>query len=71
MLDYYVNHKERLQQCLQRYDEKQGKGFICWRFLMSMSKQEQQSALSPRRSPGRPGTPADREPTSLALDDCG
>ena len=68
MLDYYVNHKERLQQCLQRYDEKQGKGFICWRFLMSMSKQEQQSALSPRRSPGRPGTPADREPTSLALD---
>jgi hypothetical protein len=34
VLDYYVNHKEQLQSSLATYDEKQGKGFICWRFLM-------------------------------------
>ena len=33
VLEYYVHHKEQLQQGLQSYDEVQGKGFICWRFL--------------------------------------
>lgn len=47
MLEYYANHKERLQQCLELYDEKQGKGFICWRFVMQMSKLD---AVVQRRS---------------------
>ena len=33
VLDYYVNHKEKLQQGLQDYGEAQGKGFVCWRFV--------------------------------------
>lgn len=35
VITYYCNHKDRLEKCLQLYDEKQGKGFICWRFLMN------------------------------------
>jgi hypothetical protein len=34
VLDYYVNHKRTLQESLCAYSEEQGKGFICWRFLM-------------------------------------
>ena len=34
VLDYYVNHKQKLQDSLSSYSEEQGKGFICWRFLM-------------------------------------
>jgi hypothetical protein len=34
VLDYYVNHKQKLQDSLANYGEEQGKGFICWRFLM-------------------------------------
>ena len=34
VLDYYVNHKQKLQDSLASYSEEQGKGFICWRFLM-------------------------------------
>merc|ERR1712151_1265977 len=59
---YFVKHKDRLQQCLERYDERQGKGFICWRFVMSMSKQDMTS-LSRQVSAG-----AGEQPTSLALD---
>jgi len=67
VLEYYVKHKDQLQQCLERYDEKQGKGFICWRFVMSMSKQDM-SSLPPRRSPSRASGGAGEQPTSLALD---
>ena len=35
VLDYYVNHKKKLQESLAGYNETQGKGFICWRFLMN------------------------------------
>lgn len=35
VLDYYVKNKEVLQRGLDRYDEKQGKGFVCWRFLIN------------------------------------
>jgi len=37
VLDYYVNHKQTLQDSLAGYSEEQGKGFICWRFLMKDS----------------------------------
>jgi len=67
VLEYYVKHKEQLQQCLERYDEKQGKGFICWRFVMSMSKQDI-SSRSPHRLPSRGAGGAGEQPTSLALD---
>ena len=43
VLEYYVKRKERLQRCLELYDEKQGKGFICWRFLMSKAASEDTS----------------------------
>jgi hypothetical protein len=35
VMDYYSNHKEALNRGLSTYDEKQGKGFICWRFFMN------------------------------------
>lgn len=37
VITYYCAHKEKLEKCLRLYDEKQGKGFICWRFLMNHS----------------------------------
>lgn len=37
VITYYCNHKETLERCLEKYDEKQGKGFICWRFLMNQA----------------------------------
>ena len=35
VIDYYCHHKETLQDALDTYDERQGKGFVCWRFLMN------------------------------------
>jgi len=35
VLDYYVNHKDKLEESVKSYSEAQGKGFICWRFLMN------------------------------------
>jgi len=35
VLDYYCKHKKKLLSGLEKYNEKQGKGFICWRFLMN------------------------------------
>jgi len=34
VIEYYCHHREILHHGLATYDEKQGKGFICWRFLM-------------------------------------
>ena len=34
VMDYYINHKKTLQHCLASYNEAQGKGFICWRFIV-------------------------------------
>ena len=33
VMEYYVNHKAKLQAALDQYNEEQGKGFICWRFI--------------------------------------
>jgi len=35
VIEYYCKHREILQRGLDTYDEKQGKGFVCWRFLMN------------------------------------
>eukprot|EP00957_Ditylum_brightwellii_P110204 8405999-Ditylum_brightwellii.AAC.1 len=35
VLDYYCKHKEKLDRCLQHYSGAQGKGFVCWRFLIN------------------------------------
>ena len=35
VLEYYLNHRERLQRALDNYSEAQGRGFVCWRFLMN------------------------------------
>jgi hypothetical protein len=35
VLRYYCSQKELLKRAIETYSEKQGKGFICWRFLMN------------------------------------
>lgn len=35
VITYYCKYRETLGRCLNDYDEKQGKGFICWRFFMN------------------------------------
>eukprot|EP00535_Pseudo-nitzschia_heimii_P012412 CAMPEP_0197198710 /NCGR_PEP_ID=MMETSP1423-20130617/33509_1 /TAXON_ID=476441 /ORGANISM="Pseudo-nitzschia heimii, Strain UNC1101" /LENGTH=1031 /DNA_ID=CAMNT_0042652545 /DNA_START=1648 /DNA_END=4743 /DNA_ORIENTATION=- len=35
VLDYYSRHKNTIQRGLEGYNERQGKGFICWRFLIN------------------------------------
>jgi hypothetical protein len=35
VIDYYVHNKDKLQQGLEKYTEAQGKGFICWRFVVN------------------------------------
>ena len=37
VLEYYLNNREILQRALRHYGEVQGKGFICWRFLMNQA----------------------------------
>lgn len=37
VISYYSKHKDSLTRCLKNYDEKQGKGFICWRFFMNQA----------------------------------
>ena len=37
VLEYYLNNREILQHALRNYGEVQGKGFICWRFLMNQA----------------------------------
>ena len=34
MLEYYAHQRELLRRGVAGYSEAQGKGFICWRFLM-------------------------------------
>jgi len=33
VVEYYVNHRERLQRGVEGYSEAQGRGFVCWRFI--------------------------------------
>eukprot|EP00656_Telonema_subtile_P006355 TRINITY_DN12925_c0_g1_i2.p1 TRINITY_DN12925_c0_g1~~TRINITY_DN12925_c0_g1_i2.p1 ORF type:complete len:275 (-),score=80.31 TRINITY_DN12925_c0_g1_i2:303-1127(-) len=33
VMEYFVNQKHKLRQGVQNYNEAQGKGFICWRFI--------------------------------------
>jgi len=35
VLDYYCENKESIQRGLNSYKEKQGQGFVCWRFLIN------------------------------------
>ena len=35
VIEYYNKHPKILQKAVDTYDEKQGKGFVCWRFLMN------------------------------------
>jgi hypothetical protein len=62
VMDYYCNHKETLQRGLTSYGETQGKGFVCWRFLINETAKaaamqistDQDSASSKRASPQCP-----------------
>ena len=62
VLDYYVNHREKLQSSLDGYNEAQGKGFICWRFLMNEVVKAQAAEVQ--------GSGADSSPTDMAQLDC-
>jgi hypothetical protein len=42
VISYYRDHKQKLEKCLKQYSEKQGKGFICWRFLMNQAVMSQE-----------------------------
>jgi len=35
VIEYYRKHKGTLERALHKYNEKQGKGFVCWRFLIN------------------------------------
>jgi hypothetical protein len=35
VMSYFCKNRDLLQHALDGYDEQQGKGFICWRFLMN------------------------------------
>ena len=37
VMEYFCKHRPILHRGLETYDEKQGKGFVCWRFLMNES----------------------------------
>jgi hypothetical protein len=58
VLDYYVNHKQKLEESLKSYDGAQGKGFVCWRFLMKEAGKSCRSpilrALARRRAASSP-----------------
>jgi hypothetical protein len=71
VLDYYVNHKHTLQDSLAGYSEEQGKGFICWRFLMKDSSKGKACgspvlrALARRKAAVTPKQPEPAPPKSL------
>jgi len=50
VLDYYCQHKETLQRGLESYDESQGKGFVCWRFLINETAKAMAKDLKSRSS---------------------
>jgi len=49
VLDYYRQHKETIRSGLESYNERQGKGFVCWRFLIN----ETAKALAKEKSENR------------------
>ena len=58
VLTYYSKHKETLQRGLESYQETQGKGFICWRFLMNETVRK---AAEEQNVPSKRGGSAVRE----------
>ena len=52
VLDYYCRHKETIQRGLEGYDEKQGKGFVCWRFLINETAKAMNKASKPEVDDG-------------------
>jgi thiazolylpeptide-type bacteriocin precursor len=55
VLEYYVNHKKQLQASLANYSEAQGKGFICWRFLMNEAVKAARAAMAEEAAGGGAG----------------
>ena len=46
VMDYYIKNKQALQRGISTYNEKQGKGFVCWRFLMNESARNNNSSAA-------------------------
>jgi len=45
VIEYYCNHKDTIQRGLAGYSERQGKGFVCWRFLINETAKSMTKAL--------------------------
>ena len=59
VLDYYVHHKRQLEESVATYSEAQGKGFVCWRFLMNEAVKAAKAAAEESRA----GAPEPMEET--------
>ena len=55
VLNYYLHHKDQLQSSLATYSETQGKGFICWRFLMNEAVKAAKAAEAAKVAKGGDG----------------
>lgn len=45
VIAYFRKSSDDLQQAVDSYDSKQGKGFVCWRFLMNARIRKEQSEM--------------------------
>jgi hypothetical protein len=45
VMDYFCNHRGLLQKGLDSYNEDQGKGFICWRFLINETAKQAAASM--------------------------
>ena len=53
VIEYYCKRKDALDRGLATYTERQGKGFICWRFLMNEAAKtiaSEEASASQKRS---------------------
>lgn len=57
VIEYYCKRKDALDRGLATYTERQGKGFICWRFLMNEAAKTiaaEEASASQKRSDAPP-----------------
>jgi hypothetical protein len=55
VLNYYSHHKPELERGLANYDETQGKGFVCWRFINDIANRTKHGAAAEASSGNQVG----------------
>ena len=55
VMDYYMTQRDKLRRGVQSYSEAQGKGFVCWRFLMNQAVKAAQAAAAAAAGEGEGG----------------